>query len=77
MPNENSNLVELCGLWESQAKTGATYLSGTLGGAKVLVFRAKKHTDNSPDWRIYLAPKPRKDEGGQAPQGGGQDVLPF
>lgn len=64
--NDSNDLIYLGGLWKSEPKNGGDpYLSGGLGiGGKVLIFKNKfKEADgeSAPDWKLYLAPKPRKD----------------
>lgn len=57
MSNEDGRKVELCGLWEHESKSGSKYWSGSLGNAKVLVFRnTNKKNPKSPDMNIYLVP---------------------
>lgn len=63
-----SDLIPLTGLWLNE-KNGEKYFSGTLGNAKVLIFKNKhKEKENQPDYQMYLAPKQR--EGSQNTQGG-------
>jgi uncharacterized protein (DUF736 family) len=57
------NPDELGALWE---KTGAKgpYMTGTVNGVKVVVFRnGNKASDKQPDWRV-LKSKPREDTDG-------------
>ncbi len=51
-----SELVELTGLWENKTKNGEKYLSGNMGGARVLVFANKYKNENerAPDYRLYV-----------------------
>lgn len=51
------NPDELGALW---LKTGAKgdYMTGEIGGVKVVLFPAKKTSDKSPDWRV-LKSKPK------------------
>lgn len=43
---------ELGALWEKESSRG-TYMTGTINGQKVVVFRnGKKNSDKSPDWRV-------------------------
>ena len=57
--NKQSDMIRLGGLWENQSAAGTTYLSGTLGGGKLLAFRNtfKKDGSNDPDWILYIAPR--------------------
>lgn len=77
---EKKQTVKLMGLWENEDKQGQIYLSGTLGNARVLVFRNgfKKPGDNSPDWVVQLAPQEKKPE--KKPEPNREDIegdLPF
>lgn len=56
--SEDGRKVELCALWKNESKGGETYYSGTLGGARVLVFKNKNKGDNekAPDLKVYLVP---------------------
>jgi len=51
------NPDELGALWVKQGARGE-YMTGTIDGVKVVVFRADKKSDKSPDWRV-LRSKPR------------------
>lgn len=56
-------MLTLCGLWKHTSKTGKKYMSGTLGGLNILLFKnEKKRTDKSPDYSICVAPKLAKQE---------------
>lgn len=54
---------EIGALWE---KTGAKgpYMTGTINGERVVVFKAQKRGEKSPDWRV-LKSLPRE---GETPQ---------
>ena len=60
----DSNLVELTGLWSKDAKDGKKYLSGSMGGARVLVLANgfKKEGSNEPDYRLYVARKEKQEK---------------
>tara|TARA_R100001463_G_scaffold40684_1_gene86134 strand:- start:964 stop:1230 length:267 start_codon:yes stop_codon:yes gene_type:complete len=55
--------IKLTGLWQNEMKDGGSYLNGTLGTAKVLVFKNtyKQEGSNEPDYNMYLAPKKAKE----------------
>jgi hypothetical protein len=78
MDNNNSGMVKLTGLWLGKTKAGKSYMSGTLGNAKVMIFKNefKKEGDNQPDYNVYIAPK-----ADEAARGQGQvltnEVIPF
>lgn len=42
-------------LWQKVSKNGKTYLSGTINGQRVVVFKneRKQEGERTPDWRIY------------------------
>lgn len=45
---------EIGALWEKSGAKG-TYLTGTVNGARVVVFRnTDKKSEKSPDWRAYV-----------------------
>jgi hypothetical protein len=51
-------MLTLCGLFASESKSGTKYMSGSLGFARVMVFKnTKKKGDKSPDYFLCLAPK--------------------
>jgi len=57
------NGVKLTGLWKNTDKEGKIYLSGSLGGVKVLVFpNAFKKAEKDPDYNLFFAPKEDKDK---------------
>ena len=62
-------MITICGLWKNETKEGRKYLSGTLGGIKILVFPNEKKTDRQPDYNIVIAENKKSvDTGGQAMQ---------
>ena len=57
-PERNED--EVGALWERVSKNGETYMTGTVGDQKVVVFKVReKKNDAQPDWRI-LKSKPRE-----------------
>lgn len=53
-----NDMLTLCGLFASESKSGTKYMSGSLGFARVMVFKnTKKKGDKSPDYFLCLAPK--------------------
>jgi len=63
---EESQLIELTGLWLNETKSGKKYFSGTLGGAKLLIFvNEYKEKDAHPDYKMFIAKKQKKEEGQQ------------
>lgn len=59
MPEFKKDPDEIGALW---AKSGAKgdYLTGEIGGVKVVCFAVKATSDKSPTWRV-LKSKPRED----------------
>lgn len=52
------NGVKLTGLWKNTSKDGKAYLSGSLGGVRVLVFPNEyKKGEKDPDFNLFLSPK--------------------
>jgi hypothetical protein len=68
---------ELGALWLKTGRKGE-YLTGEIGGVKVVCFPVEKRSEKSPAWRV-LKSKPRDGEGddraGSAYQNG--DEVPF
>ena len=56
-----SEMIKITGLWKGKDKNGKTYFSGTMGGAKVLIFANNyKEEDKHPDYIMYFAQKEDK-----------------
>ncbi len=61
MPDENVR-VKLTGLWKNESKAGKTYLAGSLGSARIMIFpNGYKEKNNDPDYIMYLVPGKPKD----------------
>lgn len=59
--SDDSRKVPLCGLWENTSKDGAVYFSGSLGSAKILVFKNNRKTQqNHPSFNVYIVPNEKK-----------------
>ena len=59
----DSTMVKITGLWQNEDKKGNKYLSGSMGSAKVLIFKNNyKEQDKHPDYIMYLAPQKKKEE---------------
>lgn len=59
-------MINVTGLWSNKDKSGNTYLSGRIGGVKVLIFKNNKKTeDKHPDFNLmidkYSPAAPRED----------------
>ena len=56
-------MIKLTGLWTHFSSTGKEYWSGTIGGAKILIFKNEsKKEDNQPDYELLIAEKKKKTE---------------
>lgn len=65
MANE-SKLINATGLWKQKDKNGNVYLTGLMGGVRVLIFPIKeKKSDKSPDYSMCFAPNEPKESQGQ------------
>jgi hypothetical protein len=78
MSNENSGMIKLTGLWLNKTKAGKSYMSGTLGGAKVMIFKNdfKKDGDNQPDYNVFVAAKEQTSTAGNGQSARDEDI-PF
>jgi hypothetical protein len=54
--------VLIATLWERTSAKGNTYLSGSLGKARVIGFRSEPTADGAPAWDIYLQPGKEQEE---------------
>ena len=56
------NGVKLTGLWKNTSKDGKTFLSGSFGAVRVLVFPNEyKKGEKDPDFNLFLSPKEEKE----------------
>ena len=63
MADKESDLVEIGGLWLNESKGGEKYFSGSLGSARLIIFKNKfKEADNQPDYRLYVAPRKKDND---------------
>ena len=71
-----SNMIPIGGLWASTAASGVKYLSGSLGFAKILIFRneRKEPGSNAPDYTMYIAPAKKREA---TTEQEGPDGVPF
>lgn len=61
--NQQGKLVQLTGLWKGSDKNGNVTLTGSLGGARLLVFKNNyKKDEKHPDYIVYLAEKQKEQE---------------
>lgn len=56
-------MEELGALWLRESKAGRKYMSGTVAGERVVVFKNtfKKPGESSPDYRVYKS-EPREEQ---------------
>ena len=76
MSEGKDELIELTGLWENTSAAGTRYLSGNMGGARVLIFfNTDKRSERSPDARLMVSKRKRReqDAGGAQNQSGYSD----
>ena len=61
---QNSPLIRVCGLWENQTKNNQTFYSGTLGDAKIMIFKNNKKKEGSkqPDLFLNIGVQKKKTE---------------
>jgi len=58
--------TRLSGLWKNKGKDGKTYLSGSLGSARLLVMpNDYKKAERDPDYIVYVVPAEKKAEAAQ------------
>ncbi|MBI3987777.1 MAG: hypothetical protein HY343_12700 [Lentisphaerae bacterium] len=66
-PATKNELIEITGLWSGKTASGETYFSGSLGRARILIFKnGFKTSDKHPDYRMYITKRKAKDEGNSA-----------
>ena len=63
MSDNNNVKIPLGGLWANQMKDGSMYFSGSLGQGKIVIFpNGYKEKETDPDYKMYICPKPKKNE---------------
>lgn len=66
----DENKIQLMALWENTSKSGAVYMTGTLGRNRIVAFKNnRKEKDSHPDWLVYLQERPEEERQGST--GGG------
>ena len=70
--NEKTPFLSVMGLWENTDKRGNKYLSGNLGGLRVMIFKNTfKQNEKEPDYRMSItqaAPRNRDEATDQTAQ---------
>lgn len=62
MSNKPIN-IPLTGLWMRTDKNGNTYYTGSLGNARLMVFKNnRKENDNQPDYIMFLTENKKREE---------------
>jgi hypothetical protein len=71
-PQKNSPMLKVTGLWAKSSVKGGQYLTGRLGGLKVLVMENRdRQTDDDPSHHLFFVEAPDRRQGGQE-RGDGQ-----
>lgn len=66
MNQQGSDLVKLTGMWMKQTKADEAYWSGSLGGARVLLFANHNRTsENQPSHLLFVGRNESRDGGGE------------
>ena len=66
-------MINVTGLWLNKDKNGKTYMSGSMGGVRVLVYKnERKSEDKHPDYNLVFAENKKRDVGNEP-----EDVTPF
>ena len=63
-----NELIEITGLWASKTSDGEKFLSGSLGRARILIFKnGFKTSDKHPDYRMYITKRRKQEDENAAP----------
>jgi hypothetical protein len=67
---KNSPMLKAAGLWAKTSVKGGQYLTGRLGGVKVLILENRdRHSDDDPSHILYFTEAPdRRQDAGERPQ---------
>ena len=62
--SKDSDLVRIGGLWKNETKDGKTYLGGSFGGARLMIFpNGFKEKDSDPDYVLCISQaQPKKEK---------------
>ncbi len=74
--NEKKSMIKAGGLWKNVTKDGKTYLSGNLGGLRVLIFPNSYKTEGSqePDYILNFTENEKRED---KPKPAAQDPFGF
>jgi hypothetical protein len=65
-PQKNSPMLKVAGLWQKSSVKGGQYLTGRLGGLKVLILENRdRQFDDDPSHYLFFAEAPDRRQGGQ------------
>lgn len=78
---EKNKQIRVASLWLNTSKSGMQYMTGKLGGLKIVIFPVKeKRGDKSPDFNMYFEEVPyegAKQPSAQAPYAGPLSGAPL
>lgn len=62
-----TDLVKISGIWVNKDKNNRTYLTGQLGGARIVILKNDFREDgtNQPNYNLFIAPFQKKTEGNE------------
>ena len=61
--NNGNDMVRIGGMWKNETKAGKTYLAGSFGGARLMVFpNGFKEKDSDPDYVLCISQAQSKKE---------------
>ena len=64
-PQKNSPMLKAAGLWAKSSVKGGQYLTGRLGGVKVLILENRdRQSDDDPSHHLFFAEAPERRQGG-------------
>jgi hypothetical protein len=70
-------MLKAGGLWAKTSAKGGRYLTGRLGGVKVLIMPNRdRQSDNDPSHHLFFVEAPDRRQGAQERGGGQQDPRP-
>lgn len=71
-------MIKVTGLWEDTDKKGNNFLSGSMGGVRIVIFKnIYKSKDSEPDYNLYFDESLKKKEVPKAPSKFDDDDIPL